>query len=128
MKKTSYILFALLICGNLVLGRSTSVSSKQTVSVDSRATRDLLRKSLKQDPQIQQGVLKNGIHFYFFPKKGERVSLRLMVNAGAAMEESHQDGIAHFIEHMTFNGTTHFKPGTLIQYFQKNHPLIFVVT
>lgn len=120
MKTITYILFALLACLNLSLGRSALVPSIQKVSATSRTARDLLRKPLKQDPQIKQGVLKNGIHYYFLPKKGERISLRLMVNAGAAMEENHHDGIAHFIEHMTFNGTTHFKPGTLIQYFQKN--------
>lgn len=119
MKTITYILFTLFTCGNLVLARVPAVSTK-TVSVNSRAARDLLGKSLKQDPQIKQGVLKNGIHYYFLPKKGERISLRLMVNAGAAMEESHQDGIAHFIEHMAFNGSIHFEPGTLIQYFQKN--------
>ncbi|MFQ6723358.1 MAG: M16 family metallopeptidase [Opitutales bacterium] len=120
MKTIIYSLFVLFTCGNLVLGRPTPAPSKQTVSATSRTARDLLRKSLKQDSQIKHGVLKNGIHYYFLPKKGERLSLRLMVNAGAAMEEPHHDGIAHFIEHMTFNGTTHFKPGTLIQYFQKN--------
>lgn len=123
MKTMLAILFVLFTYENLVLGRmpiSASSKTEQVISSNSRAARDLLRSPLKQDLQIKQGVLKNGIHYYFLPKKGDRISLRLMVNAGAAMEEKHQDGIAHFIEHMAFNGTIHFEPGTLIQYFQKN--------
>ena len=79
-------------------------------------------EALKQDPEIVTGCLENGLCYYIFPKKTETnaVSLRLLVRAGAAMETERQDGIAHFIEHMTFNGTKNFAPGTLIHYFQNN--------
>ena len=77
---------------------------------------------LKQAPELTHGVLPNGMHYYIYPHASPKgfISLRLMVNAGAAMENETNDGIAHFIEHMTFNGTKNFKPGTLIHYFQDN--------
>lgn len=79
-------------------------------------------EALKQDPQVVTGCLDNGLCYYIFPKKAETntVSLRLLIHAGAAMETELQDGMAHFIEHMTFNGTKNFAPGTLIHYFQNN--------
>ncbi len=77
---------------------------------------------LKQAPELTHGILPNGMHYYIYPHASPKgfISLRLMVNAGAAMENETNDGIAHFIEHMTFNGTKNFKPGTLIHYFQDN--------
>lgn len=79
-------------------------------------------KSLPPSPKLTSGVFKNGIKYHLYPtftQKG-KISLRLLVNAGAAMETDTEDGIAHFIEHMTFNGSENFKPGTLIHYFQDN--------
>ena len=77
---------------------------------------------LKQNPRITSGVLRNGLRYYIFPTQTQphKVSVRLLVNAGSAMETPEENGLAHFIEHMTFNGSVHFKPGTLIHYFQDN--------
>ena len=70
--------------------------------------------SLKLPSELTHGVLSNGMHYYLYPqdKPKNSISLRLLVNAGAAMEDDTLDGIAHFIEHMTFNGTKNFAPGT----------------
>ena len=46
------------------------------------------------------------------------MSLRLAVNAGALQEEADQRGLAHFIEHMAFNGTQNFKPGELVTFLE----------
>lgn len=77
---------------------------------------------LPLSPAIHTGVLTNGMRYYIYPKKGDcdAVSLRLLVNAGALMETDAEDGLAHFLEHMVFNGSKHFKPGELIPYFQEN--------
>ena len=77
---------------------------------------------LPLSPAIHAGTLKNGMRYYIYPKKGDcdAVSLRLLVNAGALMETDAEDGLAHFTEHMVFNGSKHFKPGELIPYFQEN--------
>ena len=47
-----------------------------------------------------------------------RVMLRLAVKAGSIDEADDQRGLAHVLEHMAFNGTTHFKPGELVKYLE----------
>jgi len=49
----------------------------------------------------------------------EKVSLRLFIDAGSLMEEEDQQGIAHFLEHLAFNGSKHFPEGNLVEYFQR---------
>ncbi len=75
---------------------------------------------LTLDPKIHAGVLPNGIHYYVransYPAK--RAELRLAVNAGSIVEDDDQRGMAHVIEHMGFNGTTHFKKNELVSYLQ----------
>ena len=77
---------------------------------------------LKQNPKLTVGALPNGMRYFIYPTDTQpgKISVRLLVNAGAAMETDSEDGLAHFIEHMAFNGTEHFKPGTLIHWFKDN--------
>ena len=79
-----------------------------------------LDTKLTLDPGIRYGVLPNGIHYYVrknaYPAK--RAELRLAVNAGSLVEDNDQRGMAHVIEHMGFNGTTHFKKNELVSYLQ----------
>ncbi len=49
----------------------------------------------------------------------DRVNVHLNVFAGSMQETDEQQGLAHYLEHMLFNGSKHFKPGQLIEYFQK---------
>ena len=49
----------------------------------------------------------------------DRASLRLVVVAGSFDENEDQRGLAHFLEHMAFNGSTHYAPGTLVEFFQR---------
>lgn len=75
---------------------------------------------LKPDPAIHYGRLDNGLR-YILRKNEEprdRVGLYLNVEAGSLYEADSERGYAHFLEHMLFNGTVHFPPGTLIDYFQ----------
>jgi zinc protease len=76
---------------------------------------------LQADPRARFGVLQNGIR-YVILANGEpnaRVSARLLVEAGAMHESDDQQGLAHFLEHMAFNGSTHYPPGTLVEFFQR---------
>ena len=58
----------------------------------------------------------------------DRVSMHLYVQAGALLENDQEQGAAHFLEHMLFNGTTHFPPGEMIKYFQhQGFQSLFVV-
>ncbi|MCQ2589662.1 MAG: insulinase family protein [Treponema sp.] len=76
---------------------------------------------LKWNNQIKNGTLDNGMAFYVM-KNGEpknRITLRLVVKAGSAMEEDDQKGVAHFVEHMAFNGTKNFEKSAIVDYFEK---------
>ncbi|MGH7731193.1 MAG: M16 family metallopeptidase, partial [Candidatus Eiseniibacteriota bacterium] len=67
--------------------------------------------SLRLDPGVRTGVLPNGMRYYIQKnaKPEARVSLRLAVGAGSNVEADDQQGLAHFAEHMNFNGSKHFK-------------------
>jgi len=70
-----------------------------------------LTDSLTWDPAVRRGVLPNGIHFFIKTnhKPEDRVSLRLAVPVGSTAEADDQQGLAHFTEHMNFNGSAHFQ-------------------
>lgn len=79
------------------------------------------QSDLKQDPAAHYGKLPNGLRYVVMPNhepKG-RASLRLLVLAGSLHESDDQRGLAHFLEHMAFNGSTHYAPGTLVEFFQR---------
>jgi zinc protease len=72
------------------------------------------------DPNVRTGKLANGLTYYI--KKNTRpekkVELRLVVNAGSILEDDDQQGLAHFTEHMAFNGTKNFKKNELVSFLQ----------
>lgn len=76
---------------------------------------------LAMDPAALHGTLPNGLRYVVRANKEprDRVSLRLLVEAGAVHEQEDQQGLAHFLEHMAFNGSTHYPPDTLIKFFQR---------
>lgn len=76
---------------------------------------------LPADPTVRFGTLPNGLRYAIMHNaepKG-RVSMRLLISAGSFMETEEQRGLAHFLEHMSFNGSTHYAPGTLVEFFQR---------
>jgi zinc protease len=75
-----------------------------------------LTEKLPFDAAVTRGTLPNGIEYYIRrnTRPEKRVALRLAVKAGSVDEENDQQGLAHFLEHMAFNGTRRFKPGELI--------------
>jgi zinc protease len=72
------------------------------------------------DPAIRTATLPNGLKYFVRrnDQPAKRISLRLVVKAGSLDEADDQQGLAHFIEHMAFNGSTHFKPGEVFSYFE----------
>ncbi|EIQ01008.1 putative Zn-dependent peptidase [Opitutaceae bacterium TAV1] len=77
--------------------------------------------ALRPDPELREGTLDNGLR-YIVRRNSEpqhRASLRLVVLAGSFHETDAQRGLAHFLEHMAFNGSTHYPPRTLIKFFQR---------
>jgi zinc protease len=73
------------------------------------------------DPLITVGTLPNGMRYYVRENRqpGARAELRLAVKAGSVLEDEDQRGMAHFVEHMAFNGTTHF-PGNAVGTFMQS--------
>jgi zinc protease len=82
---------------------------------------DLHTQKVPLDPSVKTGKLKNGITYYI-KKNAEpknRAELRLIVKAGSVLETDAQQGLAHFMEHMNFNGTTNFPKNELVNFLQK---------
>ena len=72
------------------------------------------------DPAVNTGTLANGLT-YFIHENDEpenRAELRLVVNAGSILEDDDQLGLAHFVEHMAFNGTENFEKQELVTYLE----------
>ncbi|AWA31338.1 peptidase M16 [Flavobacterium magnum] len=72
------------------------------------------------DPNVKTGKLKNGLTYFIRKndKPADKVDLRLVINAGSILEEDDQQGLAHFMEHMNFNGTKRFPKNKLVDYLQ----------
>ena len=91
---------------------STTLLSAQT-SFD-------LKSAIPQDPKVSKGVLENGMTYYVRANENpkNRAELFLVVKAGSIDEDDDQQGLAHFAEHMAFNGTKNFPKNELIKYFE----------
>ena len=79
-------------------------------------------KLLLINPNVKIGKLSNGLTYYIRmnPEPKNRAELRLVVNAGSILETDKQVGLAHFVEHMSFNGTQHFKKNELVNFLEKS--------
>lgn len=96
----------LLVCVRLVL---------------SAALPSFLDEPVVSSPRLVQGTLENGVRYGFLrqPVPPGEVYLRLFVEAGSACEREDELGYAHFVEHMAFNGTTHYDAGSAVRYLQE---------
>ena len=85
----------------------------QTKSLD-------LSQRMPVDPQITIGTLANGLRYYIRSNKKpeKRAELRLVIKAGSILEDDDQQGLAHLVEHMAFNGTQHFPKHDLISFIE----------
>lgn len=97
-------------------------------SIPRRLTAEANRKvwpheisDLQPDPALHFGRLPNGFRYVVLPnaEPRHRVSMHLDVQVGSLNETEDQRGLAHFLEHLMFNGSTHFAPGELVKYFQR---------
>jgi zinc protease len=79
-----------------------------------------LSDKVATDPDVLTGKLANGLVYYIRNNKipEKKVQLRLVVNAGSVLEDADQRGLAHFMEHMNFNGLQHFPRNELVNYLQ----------
>ncbi len=79
------------------------------------------KSDIPTDPKVTWGLLNSGMRYAILPNPEPpgRLSLRLHVDAGSLMEKDDQQGLAHFLEHMAFNGTTNYEAGMMVKYFQR---------
>lgn len=79
-----------------------------------------LSAPIPTDPNVRIGKLSNGLTYYIQKnaKPENKVELRLAVNVGSTSERDDQQGLAHFLEHMAFNGTKNFKKNELVSFLQ----------
>ncbi|KQT16529.1 peptidase M16 [Chryseobacterium sp. Leaf404] len=77
-------------------------------------------QDIPMDPSVKTGTLPNGMKYYIkkntLPEK--KVDFRLAINAGSILEDENQRGLAHFMEHMNFNGTKNFPDNKLVDFLQ----------
>ena len=78
--------------------------------------------TLPLTPDVRHGVLDNGLSFYLqhHEQPAERVTMQLVLRVGALQETEAQLGLAHFLEHMMFNGTERFPANELTDFFELN--------
>jgi zinc protease len=99
MKKASLFLFILFVAANNIMSQNSL---------------------LPVDSAVRKGVLSNGLTYYIrhneLPK--ERAEFHIAQNVGAILENDNQNGLAHFLEHMAFNGSEHFHEKGIINYFE----------
>lgn len=82
------------------------------------STSKTTEKLIQPDPAWKSGQLENGLTYHVYPDHEESVSVRLVVHAGSIQETSQQEGYAHFVEHMAFNGSKNFSQNDVIRLFE----------
>lgn len=101
--------------------KPSSDEAKPAVAADDTPAADE-SPALSADPNVRVGKLDNGLTYYIrkHNKPEQRAALWLAVDAGSVLEDKDQQGLAHFVEHMAFNGTKRFEKNTLIDYIEKS--------
>jgi len=91
-----------------------------TILSGSLYAQDNLTDKLPVDARLKIGKLPNGLTYYIQKnvRPEKKVELRLVVNAGSILEDDDQQGLAHFTEHMAFNGSKNFKKNDLVSFLQ----------
>src|SRR5512140_509905 len=92
----------------------------QTSTAPAARDTENLSATLPLDTTITRGRLANGITYYIRANQRpeKRAELRLVVNAGSILEDDDQQGLAHFVEHMAFNGTKNFPKQELVNFLE----------
>lgn len=124
-KNCKYLAIGALFLSAVFLGGCAVSRETPASPADAAAPRSMpwahLTSDLDPDPAIVYGQLPNGFRYVLMENKepAGRVSMHLNVQAGSLHENDGEEGTAHFLEHMLFNGSTNFQPGELVKYFQR---------
>lgn len=104
-----------------LVNQSIQVGKKRAVeNIDFKVKWPHEKSDLLPDPVLIFGKLPNGFRYVLMEnhRPKDRVSMHLDVQAGSMYESDNQQGLAHFLEHMLFDGSENFKPGELVKFFQ----------
>jgi zinc protease len=121
MRKTINVLatgvLTCLVLSNPVLAQKKPVAVKKAVTAAIKPSGSII----PNDPNVKIGKLANGLTYYIRKntEPNNRAELYLANKIGSLMEEDNQQGLAHFTEHMAFNGTKDFPKNEMINYLQK---------
>ena len=96
----------------------TCLARAQQPAAANAAKAASLAQAMPVDSEITIGRLQNGLRYYVRTNKTpeKRAELRLVVKAGSILEDDDQQGLAHFVEHMAFNGTQHFPKQDVVSF------------
>ncbi|MCK9254463.1 MAG: insulinase family protein [Bacteroidales bacterium] len=103
MKQFTFLIIAIIFSFNFAFGQGMELTDK-----------------LPNDPNVITGTLENGLTYYIKSNKipENRAEFTLAVKAGSVIEDEDQQGLAHFTEHMAFNGSTNFPKNELVNYLE----------
>lgn len=113
---------ALAVLGTMLF-QGIQATELDKLKTETTVTKDSLsfKEPLPFDKEVKVGTLPNGFQ-YFIRKNVEpknRVTMYLAIKVGSILETESQLGLAHFLEHMNFNGLKHFPKNELVNYLQK---------
>jgi zinc protease len=111
---------AFLVVQGASASAQAAVSASKQAPATGSASADTAR-ALPIDPKVITGRLPNGLRYYIRQnaRPEKRAELRLAVNAGSVLEGDDQRGLAHFVEHMAFNGTRRFEKQELVNFIER---------
>lgn len=106
----AFVLLAIFMSTNLVHAQ------------DAAQIEQLMKLELPMNPKVKYGKLENGMVYYIMANQEprQRAEFYIIHNVGAILENDDQQGLAHFTEHMAFNGTTHFPGKKLLNFLEHN--------
>ena len=109
-----------LLCLFIIFSCQTKKVVSDKKETPTQAKESITTTNIPLDDNVTKGVLSNGLTYYIQNngKPENKVELRLVINAGSILEDDDQRGLAHFMEHMNFNGTKNFKKNELVDYLQ----------
>ncbi|MEO7190886.1 MAG: insulinase family protein [Vicinamibacterales bacterium] len=104
----------------VVLVAATGVMAARQTPATPNVAGAALTDIIPVDSRITVRTLPNGLRYYIRVNREprNRAELRLVVNAGSVLEDQDQRGLAHMVEHMAFNGTTHFPKSDVVSFMQ----------
>ena len=117
MSRINHLRLATLVFALLALFTAGFAHAQDAAQIE-----QLMKLELPMNPKVKYGKLENGMTYYIMANQEprQRAEFYIVHNVGAILEDDDQQGLAHFTEHMAFNGTTHFPGKKLLNFLEHN--------